>query len=459
MRQLTIAKVLSLIFLSGCMMDFKSTTVDAAPSDSVDTDIDGDTDTDSDADSDSDTERDSDLESEHPECIVYVDDDSTAPTPTGMSWDTAFPSIIDAANVAADVSGIFAYCEVWVAAGTYRIFQGDREDTLRLYPAVHFYGGFKGDEYYRSERDWGNHESIIDGRNADGTEQVYHVVTGSNQSVLDGFTITGGKADGGSAHNFGGGMKNTSASPSISHCIFEHNFANDRGGGMYNDSTSSPQISDCLFQDNHVVRNWSGGGGSGAAMYNNNNSSPVVTGCFFWGNTASLDGGAVFNNNASSPVINNTVFAFNVAHGSGGAIFNGASAPSITNCTITENSSADWGDGMYSQSNSTPRVVNSIFWNVSSNEIKTEPGSVTQVVYSDIQGGISGTGNINKDPLFINPIDGDFRLLSDSPCIDGADGLSALSTDIDGNRRIDAESANTGKGPPWVDIGAYEYQP
>ncbi|NQT89282.1 right-handed parallel beta-helix repeat-containing protein, partial [bacterium] len=46
-----------------------------------------------------------------------------------------------------------------------------------------------------------------------------------------------------------------------------------------------------------------------------------------------------------------------------------------------------------------------------------------------------------------------------SPCIDGADDALAPATDADGNpRRDDPGIPNLGVGPPWADMGAYEFQ-
>jgi hypothetical protein len=54
----------------------------------------------------------------------------------------------------------------------------------------------------------------------------------------------------------------------------------------------------------------------------------------------------------------------------------------------------------------------------------------------------------------------DVRLSSDSPCIDAANGPEAPTLDLEGNARVDDPStANTGLGPPWADMGAYEFQP
>ncbi len=47
-----------------------------------------------------------------------------------------------------------------------------------------------------------------------------------------------------------------------------------------------------------------------------------------------------------------------------------------------------------------------------------------------------------------------------SPCIHAANGPVAPDYDQDGYGRFDdPNSPNTGVGPPWADMGAYEFQP
>jgi hypothetical protein len=56
--------------------------------------------------------------------------------------------------------------------------------------------------------------------------------------------------------------------------------------------------------------------------------------------------------------------------------------------------------------------------------------------YSDIgPGGISATGDINLDPMFAGPTQGNFHLMNSSPCKDAADPASTISDDIDGDTR------------------------
>jgi hypothetical protein len=61
-----------------------------------------------------------------------------------------------------------------------------------------------------------------------------------------------------------------------------------------------------------------------------------------------------------------------------------------------------------------------------------------------------GGGNITNAPLFVNLAGGDFRLQSNSPCINsGYNAYVTSATDLDGNPRVVGGT---------VDIGAYEYQ-
>lgn len=71
------------------------------------------------------------------------------------------------------------------------------------------------------------------------------------------------------------------------------------------------------------------------------------------------------------------------------------------------------------------------------------------VSYSDVQGGWVGTGNIDADPYFVDPENGDFHLTVESPCIDAGVPVM-ISKDIDGEWR----QIFTG-----FDMGSDEYWP
>ncbi len=112
-----------------------------------------------------------------------------------------------------------------------------------------------------------------------------------------------------------------------------------------------------------------------------------------------------------------------------------------------------------------PRASNCVLWN-NGEQIADGYSSATTVSYSNVQDGWSGlgSGNIDADPLFVDPDNGDFRLSPGSPCIDAGhnNAIADLAdTDLDGNPRFadDPTAADTGCGVPVVvDMGAYEFQ-
>ena len=141
----------------------------------------------------------------HAAGILYVDDDSACASNCGGSWANAFPTLQDA--LATAVSGD----QIWVAAGIYYPDEGggqtdnDCSASFVLQDGVAVYGGFAGTETQRSQRDPGTNVTVLSGGNTN-----YHVVTADagvgSSAVLDGFTVSGGNANGVYPENRGGGL-------------------------------------------------------------------------------------------------------------------------------------------------------------------------------------------------------------------------------------------------------------
>lgn len=173
------------------------------------------------------------------------------------------------------------------------------------------------------------------------------------------------------------------------------------------------------------------GGTKGIAC---NTACPTITNCVISNNTGvGVEAYDLYNR--LGPMLKNCLIAKN--GGIGLNVIN-RSAPTLVNCTITDNA----GQGVYTASATKANISNSIIWNNTGGSIGAS-GLVT-VTYSNIQGGFTGTGNINLDPCFAAPAQGDYHLRSaagrwnpdslqwvtdavTSPCIDAGDPLADYS--------------------------------
>jgi len=168
-------------------------------------------------------------------------------------------------------------------------------------------------------------------------------------TVLEGFTITGGNA------SQGGGMRNFQSSPTVTNCTFSGNVATTVGGGMFNATNSNPTVTNCTFSGNVAT---SLGGGM-----HNSGSSPIVTNCIFSGNTAGQSGGGMINS-GSSPTVTNCTFSGNTANFRGGGMLNDFSDPTVIGCTFIANEAGIEGGGMLNSSANPPRnptVIDTVF--------------------------------------------------------------------------------------------------
>ena len=266
----------------------------------------------------------------HAATVIYVHAAAVGAN-NGTSWSNAFTSL--QAAIAAAVGGN----EVWVAAGRYiPSSTGDRNASFVLKSGVKSYGGFAGTESDLSARDITAHATILsgdllgdDGPNfTNNSENSYHVVRSAASgasTILDGFTISGGNANGTGAEDRGAGMFNENSAVTVRHVTVGGNTASNAGGGVFN-SGNAPTLIDVTINNNFA----SNGGG----MYNQG-GTPTLTHVTVSGNRATTGGGVI--NQGSDPVFTDVWLTDNEAAGHAGGIYNGKGSPKLTNLTINGN--------------------------------------------------------------------------------------------------------------------------
>ncbi|MFZ4414047.1 MAG: hypothetical protein ACOYOV_13265 [Bacteroidales bacterium] len=343
----------------------------------------------------------------------------------GSSWTNAFLTLQKALETAQSGD------QIWVASGTYKPSAqvggtGARFATFQMVEGVEIYGGFAGTETAVSERlNYGMglaNETILSGDlNGNdnytvspwtGTgENCYHIFYHKDDlvsiltpaAILDGFTVKGAWGT-----QYGGGIYNDGASPTIRNCVITNNHCYVGGGGAFN---------------------WSG-----------KRCKPSFINCLVVNNIAA-SGAGIWNRAAQSLMVNSTI-ANNTSSGDGSAVWNGMGGASVfNNCILWGNTGGVSSTGKQIYGGAT------LNYSCYINGTGQNDGTIT------------ASNCITTDPQIMNAAANDFRIVGSSPCTDaGNDAYNSLTTDIRGSgfgrKLLKTDAATTGT----IDMGVCEYK-
>jgi hypothetical protein len=311
---------------------------------------------------------------------LFVDADVVG-AKNGKSWEDAFTRIQDAIAIAKPLA-VNEIVEIWVAEGIYF------ENNLHVPSSVQLYGGFVGNETTRSERiDSWSHPTAVDGEKKGRCFECEH------RTVIDGFIIQNG-------------------------------------------------------------RDWTSGDGKGAAIlaYDNEvqiRNNLIQNNVDSWAGAVFIDGFETSKNvSGFSPLIENNVLINNFSIYCAAAIEMRGSRAVVRNNTIVNNQ----GFGLEIQPllGQLPGIIYGILYNniitqnfrLEQNDVWGEARKVTNYSFVGHRWSLNGEfgtydfgmenifGDVSgKKPGFINAENNNFRLRSDSPCIDSGDPKNSPDPD------------------------------
>ncbi len=255
---------------------------------------------------------------------------------------------------------------------------------------------------------------------------------GESAAVVSTSTLTGNRAinPDSSPGTGGGAYKGT-----LNHCTLTGNSAGLGGGA------NAANLNNCIVAGNSAQH---GGGvymgthqhciltGNTAGDYGGGAYSAILDYCTLTTNSAVAGGGAY-----GGTLYNCALIANSVSYYGGGTYYS-----TLYNCTLIANSASSTGGGGYRSTNHNCIV----YFNNAGSSPNYYSGILNYCCTTPLPG---GAGNLTNAPLLINQAAGNYRLSSNSPCINAGENSFTSGFDLDGRPRIVNGT---------VDMGAYEFQ-
>jgi len=282
---------------------------------------------------------------------------------------------------------------------------------------------------------------------------------------------------------FGGGIETSDAHLVLLDSVLDDNDALFGGGGIRADFIFHPgetfvDLVGTTIEDNRV----DGAGGQGGGLLSN--CATTIVRSVIRGNSAESEGGGIFYGSFLDgiPVVRGLEVSGNRARRGGGIYCRYLSTLEFDDILVADNIATEIGGGLgaFDDADVTIRggtfagneaplgpgvsmapqatdwsgrisIANSILHHPGRPEIENRNESTIEVIWSNVDGGWPGEGNVDVEPGFQDPARGDYHLRADSPCRDaGHDALVRTMTDFEGDARP-ADGA--------TDLGADEFGP
>ena len=198
------------------------------------------------------------------------------------------------------------------------------------------------------------------------------------------------------------------------------NFSNREGGGVITDGNN--KIIRCKIDKNKIFARFPGNSFNSAGIHQAEGTLIIRNSIIRRNETTGSGGGLGVGDYTE---VYNSLFIKNRAtSGGGGILISSAGTADIINCVLYKNMSSVNSGGWWGGSNfsgsivmlGAMSVINTIAWqNLGGNDTRLYPQNSIYTDTDEFQF-VSGEGNLNEDPMFVDSNRGNFELELNSPC-------------------------------------------